>query len=147
MRPDTHILWLVVAVALVRAFYSWHLMAAAALHVAGMPGMLGLPAELTLAIASLTTLQLIVWFIYISGYTIGAALLLRRMRLAVPVLLAAAGIDITVWVISATDELSFLVTQYLEIGWTGVRDLLLNLGAIAVIAGVLYLRRQGALDR
>jgi hypothetical protein len=139
--------WLVIAVIVTRAGYSWWIIAATFLARAGEHGALGLSPDYTNALLGLDDVQLCTWIVYVSGYSLTAILVFFRHPLSVPLAIISASLDIGLWVLTTGDPDLFHLSQVAGAGFENLRDLAFNVAAIMIVGGVLMLNQRGAFRR
>jgi hypothetical protein len=108
---------------------------------------MGLSLEVTDTLALFSWQRATLWFSYIIAYGATAYLVLRHSKLAVPVAIFAVGTDLFYWALAADTALSFTLDRLFEfnVGIYGLRDMVFNLLAVLIAAGVLALRQTGQL--
>lgn len=137
--------WIVILLAGGRACYTGWLIIASLMARSGMESGMGFGPETLQQMAEIPALPLIASIIYTLGYLFTAILVLAGSRRAVPVAIFAAALDIAFWAFNATNPLIAYLSQELDWGAVGTRDMVLNLAAIAMVVGTLRLRSSGHL--
>jgi hypothetical protein len=132
----------VIGLILARCLHSWWLMAAFMLAQSGVDDPLGLSNAAIDRISNFSTLQTVTWVSYIIGYVFTAWLVYRRRALALPIVLVTVSLDVLYWVAISNDPNMFQLTQLVELGVYGLRDLLINLAGLAVAFGVFMLKQM-----
>lgn len=137
--------WIVILLAGGRACYTGWLIIVVFAAQSGMESGLGFDAETLRQMADIPLLPFFASIIYTLAYLATAILVLRQRRLAVVTAIFAAALDIAFWAVNAADPVIAHLSIELDWGAIGVRDMILNIAAILMVAGTLGLRHRGVL--
>ena len=137
--------WIVILLAGGRVCFTGWLILVSLAARAGLDSGLGFDADTMQQMADIPALPFLASILYTLGYLATALLVVLRRKLALYTAILAAALDIGFWAINAANPVIAQLSADLDWGAIGVRDMVLNIAAILMVAGVLRLSHRGQL--